>query len=105
MLDSTNHLRCSFTFTLDQIFLSTLVNKSIGKIVQSCFVLTVAKKFDIPTLDLKVHDDSKTEIDENVFELLLKSQNLGVLEICLHKGLPNLNGELMFVFIQRILLV
>lgn len=73
--------------------------------MQSYFVLTVAKKFDIPTLDLKVYDDSKTEIDEDVFELLLKNQDFGVLEICLHKSLPNINGELMFVFIQRILLV
>ncbi|XP_078811947.1 uncharacterized protein LOC144996376 [Oryzias latipes] len=42
-----------------------------------------AKKLNIPTLDLKVFDDSKTEVDEQVFDLLLKNPNLGVLEICL----------------------
>ncbi|XP_078812740.1 uncharacterized protein LOC111948452 [Oryzias latipes] len=41
-----------------------------------------AKKLNIPTLDLKVFDDSKTEVDE-VFDLLLKNPNFGVLEICL----------------------
>ncbi|XP_078802786.1 uncharacterized protein LOC111947393 isoform X2 [Oryzias latipes] len=35
-----------------------------------------AKKFNIPTLDLKVFDDSKTEVDEQVFDLLLKTQTL-----------------------------
>ncbi|XP_023817789.2 uncharacterized protein LOC110014377 isoform X2 [Oryzias latipes] len=44
-----------------------------------------AKKFNIPTLDLKVFDDSKTEVDEQVFDLLLKNPNLGVLESCLAK--------------------
>lgn len=68
-------------------------------VVQSFFVHTVAKKFDIPTLDLKVYDDSKTEIDEDVFEFIVKSQDLGVLEICLPKS-PNLNGELSFIFIH-----
>lgn len=48
-------------------FFFTILSKSISKIVQSYFVITVAKKFDIPTLDLKVYDDSKTEIDEEVF--------------------------------------
>ncbi|KAK7912801.1 hypothetical protein WMY93_013012 [Mugilogobius chulae] len=42
----------------------------------------VAKRFDIPTLDLKVYDESKTEVDEDVFEFLLKKQDLGVLDIC-----------------------
>ncbi|XP_078809514.1 uncharacterized protein LOC110014618 isoform X3 [Oryzias latipes] len=42
-----------------------------------------AKKFNIPTLDLKVFDDSKTEVDEQVFDLVLKNPNFGVLEICL----------------------
>lgn len=61
----------------------SIVRKSIVTVVQSFFVHTVAKKFDIPTLDLKVYDDSKTEIDEDVFEFIVKSQDLGVLEICL----------------------
>lgn len=56
------------------------------------FVITAAKKFDIPTLDLKVYDDSKTEIDEEVFEFLVMSQNLGVLEICLAVN-PKSDGE------------
>jgi len=42
---------------------------------------SVAKKFDIPTLDLKVYDESKTEVDEEVFEFLLKKQDLGVLDL------------------------
>lgn len=54
----------------------------------------MTKKFYIPTLDLKVYDESKTEVDEEVFEFLLKKQNLGVLEICLPQG-PNLVGELL----------
>lgn len=48
-------------------FFST--NPSV-KFLQSYFVFTAAKKFDIPTLNLKVYDDTKTEIDEDVFELL-----------------------------------
>lgn len=67
-------------------------NRVINKLVQSYFVFTVAKKFDIPTLDLKVYDESKTEVDEEVFEFLLKKQDLGVLEICLPQG-PNPDGE------------
>jgi len=35
-----------------------------------CFFTLVVKKFDLPTLDLKVYDESKTEVDEEVFELL-----------------------------------
>ncbi|XP_024863938.1 uncharacterized protein LOC108242108 [Kryptolebias marmoratus] len=53
-----------------------------GQLTYSSFLECAAKKFSIPTLDLKVFDDSKTEVDEEVFELLLKSPNLGVLEIC-----------------------
>ncbi|XP_033989913.1 uncharacterized protein LOC117485465 [Trematomus bernacchii] len=47
-----------------------------------------AKKFDIPTLDLKVFDVTKTEVDEEVFEFLIQKQDLGVLEICLPQD-PN----------------
>lgn len=61
--------------------------------MQSYFVFTVANKFDIPTLDLKVYDESKTEDDE-VFEFLLKKQDLGVLEICLPQD-TNPDGELL----------
>lgn len=50
--------------------------------MQSYFFFTVAKKFDIPYLDLKVYDDSQTEVDEDVFEFLVMKQDLGVLEIC-----------------------
>ncbi|TNN81872.1 Indoleamine 2,3-dioxygenase 2 [Liparis tanakae] len=35
-----------------------------------------SKKFSIPTLDLRVFDDSKTEVDEEVFDFLMKKQNL-----------------------------
>ncbi|KAJ8003318.1 hypothetical protein DPEC_G00147080 [Dallia pectoralis] len=41
----------------------------------------VAKKFDLPTMDVKVLDVSKTEIDEEAFEYLLSIPDLGVLEI------------------------
>ncbi|CAJ1048213.1 uncharacterized protein LOC115584563 isoform X3, partial [Xyrichtys novacula] len=54
-----------------------------GQLTFKCFMECVAKKFDIPTLDVKVYDDSKTEIDEKGFEFLLRSQDLGVLEICM----------------------
>ena len=40
----------------------------------------VAKKFDLPTLDIKVYDETRTEIDE-AFEYILKQQDIGVLEI------------------------
>ncbi|KAJ4937018.1 hypothetical protein JOQ06_001602 [Pogonophryne albipinna] len=50
--------------------------------------MPVAKKFDIPTLDLKVFDVTKTEVDEEVFEFLIQKQDLGVLEICLPQD-PN----------------
>lgn len=59
--------------------------------MQLYFVITVANKFDIPTLDLKVYDESETEVDEEVFEFLLKKQDLGVLEICLPQD-PNPDG-------------
>lgn len=49
-----------------------------GQLTFKSFLDYVANKFDIPTLDLKVYDESKTEVDE-VFE----KQDLGVLEICL----------------------
>lgn len=58
------------------------------------FVFTVAKKFDIPTLDLKVFDVTKTEVDEEVFEFLIQKQDLGVLEICLPQD-PN--GEFLSI--------
>lgn len=56
-------------------------------------MFTVVKKFNIPTLDLKVFDDSKTEVDDEVFDLLISSPNLGVLEICLAQN-PNPEGML-----------
>ncbi|XP_038823645.1 uncharacterized protein LOC120023664 [Salvelinus namaycush] len=59
-----------------------------GQLTFESFLDSVANKFDIPTLDLKVYDESKTEVDEEVFEFLLKKQDLGVLEICLPQD-PN----------------
>ncbi|XP_037312876.2 uncharacterized protein LOC119200255 isoform X2 [Pungitius pungitius] len=47
------------------------------------FLDCVVKKFDIPTGDIKVYDETNTEVDEDVFEFLLKKQDLGVLKICL----------------------
>ncbi|XP_030576815.1 uncharacterized protein LOC115773972 [Archocentrus centrarchus] len=54
-----------------------------GQLTYISFLECVVKKFNIPTLDLKVFDDSKTEVDEEVFDFLLNKPNLGVLEICL----------------------
>ncbi|KAK7896384.1 hypothetical protein WMY93_021709 [Mugilogobius chulae] len=46
------------------------------------FLQCVARKFDMPMSDVKVYDESKTEVDEGAFEFLLNKQDLGVLEIC-----------------------
>ncbi|XP_005464402.1 uncharacterized protein LOC100708577 [Oreochromis niloticus] len=59
-----------------------------GQLTYTSFLECVAKKFNIPNLDFKVLDDSKTEVDEDVFDFLMKKQNLGVLEICQAQG-PN----------------
>lgn len=59
-------------------------------------MFTAAKKFSIPTLDLRVFDDTNTEVDEEVFDFLMKKQNLGVLEICLAQG-PNPDGKFLGV--------
>ncbi|XP_059892717.1 uncharacterized protein LOC132449636 isoform X1 [Gadus macrocephalus] len=45
------------------------------------FLESVAKKFDLPTLDIKVYDETRTEIDDEAFEYILKQQDIGVLEI------------------------
>ena len=39
-----------------------------------------------------VYDESKTEVEEEVFDFLLKKQDIGVLEICLTRG-PDSSGE------------
>ncbi|KAI4832135.1 hypothetical protein KUCAC02_015112 [Chaenocephalus aceratus] len=59
-----------------------------GQLTFKSFLDCVAKQFDIPTLDLKVFDVTKTEVDEEVFEFLIQKQDLGVLEICLPQD-PN----------------
>ena len=41
----------------------------------------VAKKFDLPILDIKVYDETRTEIDDEAFKYILKQQDIGVLEI------------------------
>ncbi|KAJ8364593.1 hypothetical protein SKAU_G00134240 [Synaphobranchus kaupii] len=64
-----------------------------GQLTFTSFLDCVAKKFDIPALDLKVYDDSNTEVDEEVFEFLVTRQVLGVLEVRLPQG-PNLNDSL-----------
>lgn len=49
----------------------------------SYFVLVV-KKFSLPITsghNIKVYDDSGTEIDEEVFEDLLQNPNIGILKI------------------------
>ncbi|CAL8237059.1 unnamed protein product [Boreogadus saida] len=45
------------------------------------FLESVSKKFDLPTLDIKVYDETRTEIDDEAFEYILKQQDIGVLEI------------------------
>ena len=70
-----------------------------NKNVQSCFVFTVAKKFEIPTLDLNVYDDSNTEVDEEAFAFLVTKPDLGVLEVCLPQ-VPNSEGELIWSLIN-----
>ncbi|KAJ7992160.1 hypothetical protein DPEC_G00275650 [Dallia pectoralis] len=54
------------------------------------FLECVAKKCDLPTMDVKVLDVSKTEIDEEAFEYLLSKPDLGVLEIYI-PGTASLN--------------
>lgn len=53
----------------------------------------VANKFDLPTMDVKVFDDSKTEVDEEAFVYLLTRPDLGVLEIVI-PGTANIDGKL-----------
>ncbi|KAF7707839.1 hypothetical protein HF521_016896 [Silurus meridionalis] len=57
------------------------------------FLECVAKKFDLPTLDVKVFDDSKTEVDEEAFRYLLTRPDLGVLEIVI-PGTANIDDSL-----------
>ncbi|XP_041634627.1 uncharacterized protein si:cabz01074946.1 isoform X1 [Cheilinus undulatus] len=54
-----------------------------GQLTFDSFLRRVAEKFDLPTPDLKVFDETKTEVDRDAFEFLLKKQDLGVLEVCL----------------------
>lgn len=61
-------------------------------LVQYCFVFTVSKKFEIPTLDLTVYDDLNTEVDEDAFAFLVTKPDLGVLEVCLPTG-SDFEGE------------
>ncbi|KAI7799548.1 hypothetical protein IRJ41_005657 [Triplophysa rosa] len=55
------------------------------------FLECVAKKFDLPTINVKVFDDSKTEVDEEAFEYLLTQPNLGVLKMII-PGTASLDG-------------
>ncbi|XP_018552041.1 uncharacterized protein LOC108897101 [Lates calcarifer] len=57
-----------------------------GQLTFQSFLDCVSKKFNILSLDLKIFDESKTEVDEEVFEFLIKKQDLGVLEIRLPQG-------------------
>ncbi|KAJ7991339.1 hypothetical protein DPEC_G00282680 [Dallia pectoralis] len=63
------------------------------------FLECVAKKLDLPTMDVKVLDVSKTEIDEEAFEYLLSKPDLGVLEIYI-PGTASLNGKLFYWLIK-----
>ncbi|XP_072564698.1 uncharacterized protein [Paramormyrops kingsleyae] len=57
------------------------------------FLECVAKKFDLHTMDVKVFDDTKTEVDEEAFEYLMTRPDLGVLEIFI-PGTASLNDSL-----------
>ncbi|CAL8258127.1 unnamed protein product [Arctogadus glacialis] len=57
-----------------------------GQLTFKSFLECVSKKFEIPTLDLKVYDDLNTEVDEDAFAFLVMKPDLGVLEVCLPKG-------------------
>ncbi|XP_026082342.1 uncharacterized protein LOC113058554 [Carassius auratus] len=57
------------------------------------FLECVANKFDLPTMDVKVFDDSKTEVDEEAFVYLLRRPDLGVLEIVI-PGTANIDDSL-----------
>lgn len=61
-----------------------------------CFP-SVAKKFDLPTMDVKVFDDSKTEVDEEAFGYLLTRPDLGVLEIVI-PSTANIDGKMFILF-------
>ncbi|CAL9706546.1 unnamed protein product [Knipowitschia caucasica] len=45
------------------------------------FLENVARKFDLPTLNIQVYDETRTEIDEEAFEYILKQKDNRVLEI------------------------
>ncbi|KAL2096963.1 hypothetical protein ACEWY4_006170 [Coilia grayii] len=45
------------------------------------FLECVARKFDLPTMDIKVFDGSRTEVDQEAFEYLMKQPDVPVLEI------------------------
>ncbi|XP_059365065.1 uncharacterized protein LOC132100987 [Carassius carassius] len=57
------------------------------------FLECVAKKFDLPSMDVKVFDDSKTEVDKEAFVYLLTRPDLGVLEIVI-PGTANIDDSL-----------
>ncbi|XP_076605650.1 uncharacterized protein LOC143332212 [Chaetodon auriga] len=57
-----------------------------GQLTFKSFLECVSKKFEIPTLDLKVYDDLNTEVDEDAFAFLVMKPDLGVLEVCLPKA-------------------
>ncbi|KAM4550645.1 uncharacterized protein V3H82_019734 [Fundulus diaphanus] len=57
-----------------------------GQLTFESFLECVSKKFEIPTLDLKVYDDLNTEVDEDAFAFLVMKPDLGVLEVRLPKG-------------------
>ena len=61
-------------------------------ILCNIFLISVSKKFEIPTLDLKVYDDLNTEVDKDAFAFLVMKPDLGVLEVCLPKG-SDFEGE------------
>ena len=83
------------TLMCDLLIEIRLIAQHNISLVQYCFVFTVSKKFEIPTLDLKVYDDLNTEVDEDAFAFLVMKPDLGVLEVCLPKG-SDYGGESLF---------
>lgn len=63
------------------------------------YLPSVAKKFDLPTMDVKVFDDTKTEVDEEEFEYLMTRPDLSVLEIFI-PGKASLDGKLFKMLIK-----
>ena len=66
--------------------------------VTNVFSSLVARKFDLPTMDIKVFDDSKTEVDQEAFEYLVKQPDLGVLELLSQRQFWKIKRTVISIF-------